>query len=156
MYSVITDIPITEKWRIFSSNLDDFPCTINHDDYVTMKDLLGTTLKNVFDIDYDLSDYFDSELFNYEKNSYVYGILKLNNKDYIVHVDNEFTIKIVGDTESNWPYFLFCLDDDPDKFEVFMKECETKLGIPIKNPDFDGLYAEIEEKFLTPLIFNVN
>lgn len=67
MYSVITDIPITEKWRTFSSNLDDFPCTINHDDYVTMKDLLGTTLKNVFDIDYDLSDYFDSELFNYEK-----------------------------------------------------------------------------------------
>jgi len=67
VYSVITDIPITEKWRTFSSNLDDFPCTINHDDYVTMKDLLGTTLKNVFDIDYDLSDYFDSELFNYEK-----------------------------------------------------------------------------------------
>lgn len=67
MYSVITDIPITEKWRIFSSNLDDFPCTINHDDYVTMKDLLGTTLKNVLDIDYDLSDYFNAELFNYEK-----------------------------------------------------------------------------------------
>lgn len=67
MYSVITDIPITEKWRTFSSNLDDFPCTINHDDYVTMKDLLGTTLKNVLDIDYDLSDYFNAELFNYEK-----------------------------------------------------------------------------------------
>lgn len=67
MYSVISDIPITEKWRIFSSNLDDFPCVINQDDYGTMKDLLGAALKNVFDIDYNLSDHFDSELFNYEK-----------------------------------------------------------------------------------------
>jgi hypothetical protein len=32
-----------------------------------MKDLLGISLKNVFDIDYNLSDHFDSELFNYEK-----------------------------------------------------------------------------------------
>jgi hypothetical protein len=67
MYSAISEIPITEKWRIFSSNLDDFPCTINHDDYVIIKDLLGTSLKNVFDIDYNLSDHFDADLFNYEK-----------------------------------------------------------------------------------------
>jgi len=142
---IVDDIINPYPWRRFK-NINSFPF---EDKSYYVEDLANQESVNNFNIIKTINVL-------YEINSYVYGVLNLNNIDYIVHVDNEFTIKIVGDTESNWPYFLFCLDDDPDKFEVFMKECESKLGIPIKNPDFDGLYAEIEEKFLIPLIFNAN
>jgi hypothetical protein len=142
---IVDDIINPYPWRRFK-NINSFPF---EEKAYYVNDLVNQESVNNFNIIKNIDVLF-------EINSYVYGILKLNNTDYIVHVDNEFTIKIVGDTESNWPYFLFCLDDDPDKFEVFMKECETKLGIPIKNPDFDGLYAEIEENFLNPLIFNID
>lgn len=142
---IVDDIINPYPWRRFK-NINYFPF---EDKSYYVEDLVNQESVNNFNIIKTIDVL-------YEINSYVYGVLNLNDIAYIVHVDNEFTIKIVGDTESNWPYFLFCLDDDPDKFEVFMKECESKLGIPIKNPDFDGLYAEIEEKFLSPLIFNAN
>lgn len=89
----------------------------------------------------------------YDIDKRIYGILNLNNIDYIVSVDNEFTIEVVGDTESNWLWVMFYSNDHVDKFEVFMKACYEQLGIEIKEPDFENNFYKVEEKFLEPLIW---
>ena len=71
----------------------------------------------------------------YDIDQYIYGILNLNNIDYIVSVDNEFTISVAGTTESNWLWGMFFSNDCIDKFEIFMKECNDKLSIEIKKLD---------------------
>lgn len=88
----------------------------------------------------------------YDIDQYIYGILNLNNIDYIVSVDNEFTISVAGTTESNWLWGMFFSNDCIDKFEIFMKECNDKLGIEIKQLDFEK-NSQIEEDILKPLIF---
>jgi len=88
----------------------------------------------------------------YEIDQYVYGVLTIEGIDYIVSVDNEFTIRVVGDTESNWLRTMFYLHDNLDKFELFMQECNRKLGILIKEPDFEH-FSHIDNDILEPLIF---
>lgn len=88
----------------------------------------------------------------YDIDQYIYGILNLNNIDYIVSVDNEFTISVAGTTESNWLWGMFFSNDCIDKFEIFMKECNDKLSIEIKKLDFEK-NLQIEENILKPLIF---
>jgi hypothetical protein len=87
----------------------------------------------------------------YDIDQYIYGILNLNNIGYIVSVDNEFTISVAGTTESNWLWGMFFSNDYIDKFEIFMKECNDKLGIEIKQLDFEK-NSQIEENILKPLI----
>lgn len=77
----------------------------------------------------------------YDIDQYIYGILNLNNIDYIVSVDNEFTISVAGTTESNWLWGMFFSNDCIDKFEIFMKECNDKLGIEIKQLDFEKKFT---------------
>lgn len=88
----------------------------------------------------------------YEIDQHIYGFLNIEGIDYIVDVDNEFTIRVVGDTESNWLYDMFDLHDNLDKFDLFIKVCHEKLGIEIKEPDFDK-FSKIDSDILEPLIF---
>lgn len=88
----------------------------------------------------------------YDIDQYIYGILNLNNIDYIVSVDNEFTISIAGTTESNWLWGMFFSNESIDKFEIFMNECNKQMGIEIKEIDFEKK-LQIEENILKPLIF---
>lgn len=87
----------------------------------------------------------------YDIDQHVYGILNLNGIDYVIDVDNEFQLHVVGDTESNWLYDIFDLHDNLDKYELFMKECNENLGVALKKPDFKR-FRQIKNEFLNPLI----
>lgn len=67
MYSKITEISEADRWRIFSSDLNQFPSVITEDDYHKISDMINQIFKNVFDLDYSFSDYMDYENFGYEK-----------------------------------------------------------------------------------------
>lgn len=91
----------------------------------------------------------------YDIDQYIYGILNLNNIDYVVSIDNEFTVSVVGDTESNWLCYMFHSVEQIDKFKDFMQDCYDEFRIEIKDPDFENYLYVIEDKYLKPLIWNV-
>jgi hypothetical protein len=114
------------------------------ENYYFKEDLIQSSDLKTFDLVSNMHTIFDID-------QYVYGVLTLNGKDFIVDVDNEFQLHVVGDTESNWLHNMLYLHDNLDTFEEFMKECNKQFGIVIKQPNFD-YYNEIEDKFLYPLI----
>lgn len=67
MYSKISEIPEADRWRVLSSDLNQFPSFITEDDYHKISDMINQIFKNVFDLDYSFADYMNYENFGYEK-----------------------------------------------------------------------------------------
>lgn len=67
----------------------------------------------------------------------------INNRDYIIKIDDEMTISIIGNNEYNWLYLI--LDDsDYVDFETF---CLATYLITPKELDYDE-FNNLSEKYL--------
>lgn len=67
MYSKITDISEADHWRIFSSNLDEFPSNITEKDFFKINNMINQIFNNAFKMEYDFSAHMNYEVFGYEK-----------------------------------------------------------------------------------------
>lgn len=63
------------------------------------------------------------------------GYVLLDDKYYIVFVDDEINIRLVGDDEINWTKLLF----DDDIYSQFKNFCVNKYNINYKEPDYQQL-----------------
>lgn len=79
--------------------------------------------------------------FFYYYEQHYYGYAKLDNNYYIIEVDDEVTVAVLGDTETNW---LKLLLDDVDYLE-FKKFCVNKFGIDKKEPNYTKL-QQVQDK----------
>jgi hypothetical protein len=80
--------------------------------------------------------------FYYYSQRYV-GYILLDNRYYIVFVDDEINVMLAGDDEVNWTKLV--LDDD-DYFE-FKNFVSTHYNISITEPDYDKLF-EVSQKHI--------
>jgi hypothetical protein len=80
--------------------------------------------------------------FYYYSQRYV-GYILLDNRYYIVFVDDEINVMLAGDDEVDWTKLV--LDDD-DYFE-FKHFVSTHYNISITEPDYDKLF-EVSQKHI--------
>lgn len=73
--------------------------------------------------------------FFYYYEQHYYGYAKLDNDYYIIQVDDEVTVTIIGNNESNW---LKLLLDDSD-YLTFKDFCVSVLGLDSKEPNYTQL-----------------
>lgn len=72
------------------------------------------------------------------------GYVKIDGVDYIIDVDSEINITILGDNEFNW--VKCCVYEDQD-YEDFKQFCFEQYKTTVSEPDYDK-FAVIERNFL--------
>ena len=72
------------------------------------------------------------------------GIANIDGKDYIIQVDDEVNIYIIGSNEVNW-LKLFLTEAD---YCSFAKYCSIKYNRPFPEPNYE-YYLEVQNKFIT-------
>lgn len=82
--------------------------------------------------------------FLYQCDQKYIGYVKIDGIDYIIDIDDEATISILGDDEVNWTKDL--LDDE--QYLYFKNFCLNHYQIKTTEPDYEK-FSEIERKFLT-------
>lgn len=83
----------------------------------------------------DIYNFLKEVHFLYYYSQRYIGYTLLDNKYYIVFVDDEINVRIVGDNEINWT--ITVLEDDD--YLQFKKFCIENYGITYKDPDYDEL-----------------
>lgn len=75
------------------------------------------------------------------------GYVKINNVLYIIDVDTELNISIIGDNLINWTRDLFNMYQKTEYYEDFKKFCLEHYNIQDSEPDYAS-FALIEEQYL--------
>lgn len=105
-----------------------------------------------------IGDRNDTELYNFlKKVNFIYycdqiyiGHTVIDGSEYIIKVNDELTISILGDNESNWVTLLILDDDDFDADEAYFEFgqfCLDKYKITPSKPDYKK-FGELGRKFL--------
>lgn len=105
-----------------------------------------------------LDDRDDTDIYNFLKAvNFIYycdqiyiGHTIIDGSEYIIEVNDELTISILGDNESNWVRLLVLNDNDFNADEAYLdfeKFCLDNYSIKPINPDYEK-FGEIDRKFL--------
>ncbi len=108
------------------------------DYFLTGKYLSNKENKNAYNI------IKDTKLLYFIEDNF-YGVITLDGNDYMIKINDEIMINIIGDTESNWIELIV----DFDLLTDFQSFCSQRFGIKEKLNDYDHL-LEIENRFLFP------
>lgn len=105
-----------------------------------------------------LADRDDTFIYNFLKAvNFIYycdqiyiGHTIIDGNEYIIEVNDELTISILGDNESNWVKLLILDDDDfnaDDAYIEFEKFCLEQYNVTPIEPNYEK-FGELDSKYL--------
>lgn len=114
-----------------------------HDYYINENDLNFQNLKFSNYINFLKSTYFFCEF-----DQHYYGLVNIQNNDYIISVNDECVIRIVGNDEINWiKSFLSHFDDYENRYDQFKNICIENYSIYYKEIDYEEI-DRIENSYI--------
>lgn len=76
------------------------------------------------------------------------GYIKINSVVYIIDIDTELNISIIGDNLINWTRDLFYIYQKDDQYEDFKSFCLEHYSIQDSEPDYDK-FSLLQDQYLT-------